>query len=358
VGYAAAMLAGDAIPLAPAGLSLLAWYDARRRDLPWRHRSDPWAIWVSEVMLQQTQVETACRYYEAFLERFPTLESLAGASEEEVLAAWSGLGYYRRARNLRRGAVIIAQAGEWPTSADEWKALPGIGEYTAAAISSIAGGEAVPVLDGNVERVISRLIASREDPKKAANRRRLAVSASQLLDESRPGDSNQALMELGALICRPRSPNCGECPLRSVCLGAQSGDPESFPPPRRRRAVKLVSRRLFVVQQGGSILLFKRSTTAPRLAGFWELPWVEGSSGEDPAAAMARRYGGRWTIGENLGRVDHSITHRRFEIEIQAASWNSDVREASSAGWYDASEIDQLATSSLVGKVISRLPEG
>ena len=195
-------------PLPDSG-GLLAWFDANRRDLPWRLSADPYRVWVSEIMLQQTQVERVVSYFEAFVARFPDVAHLASSSVEEVLAAWSGLGYYRRARSLHAAARQIVALGGFPRDIEGWLALPGVGRYTAAAVTSICFGAKQPVLDGNVERVLSRVIGLGQDPKKAAGRRTLLRVAESLLDDERPGDSNQALMELGATVCRPRAPRCG-----------------------------------------------------------------------------------------------------------------------------------------------------
>jgi len=337
---------------------LLAWYDRHRRDLPWRRSADPYRVWVSEVMLQQTRVETVLPYYERFLARFPDAGALAAAPIEEVLARWSGLGYYRRARQLHEAARRIARDG-FPETAAGWRELPGIGEYTAAAVASIAFGEAAPVLDGNVERVASRLVALEEDPKRAAARRRLRAAAAALLDPERPGDSNQALMELGARICTPRRPKCPLCPVASGCAGRRLGEPERFPRARERRAPRRLARVVAVVEAGGRRLLFRRGEDEELLAGFWELPWTgeeDGAPG-DPAAALARRYGGRWCLGERLGSVRHGITHRAFELEVLRAEVEGagEVAEGRPAGWFSAEEIAGLPTSSMVTKVL-RLP--
>jgi A/G-specific adenine glycosylase len=346
------MLAGTERTLADAAAPLLAWYDRTRRDLPWRRNHEPYAVWVSEIMLQQTTVDVVVRHYEGFLARFPDVSSLAAASLEQVLAAWSGLGYYQRARNLHAGARLIAAAGEWPRDTATWRGLPGVGEYTAAAISSIAGGEAVAVLDGNVERVLSRLLASAGDPKRAATRRPLQETARSLLVPGRPGDSNQAMMELGATVCRPLKPRCAACPLTEDCAGWASGTPQAYPAPRRRRASEAVRRQVFIVAAHGRRLLFQRSAAAARLAGFWELPWVEGGGG---APALEEKYGGRWTVGRSHGRVRHTITNRRFEVEVHDARWQpAGPAEGGSARWCSPEQIATLATSSLVTKVLQR----
>jgi A/G-specific adenine glycosylase len=213
------------------GEELLSWFDRQRRDLPWRHTRDPYCIWLSEVMLQQTRVETVIPYYEKFLARFPTLESLAEADLSEVLAHWSGLGYYRRARQLHAAAQAVRDrhGGEIPQSVAGLESLPGVGAYTAAAVASIAFGVAAPVLDGNVERVLTRRLALAENPKSRAVRLVLLEEGARLLSESRPGDSNQALMELGATLCAPQRPRCLFCPLLAGCRAAAQGDQERYP---------------------------------------------------------------------------------------------------------------------------------
>ena len=336
---------------------LLAWYDRHRRDLPWRRSADPYRVWVSEVMLQQTRVETVLPYYERFLARFPDVAALAAAPVEEVLALWSGLGYYRRARQLHEAARRMARDG-FPETAEGWRELPGVGEYTAAAVASIAFGEAAAVLDGNVERLAARLVALEEDPKRAAGRRRLRETAGALLDPERPGDSNQALMELGARVCTPRRPKCLLCPLAGGCAARRLGAPERFPRARERRAPRRLERVVAVVEEDGRRLLFRRGDDEELLAGFWELPWTGEEDGDgDPAAALGRRYGGRWRLGEGLGTVRHGITHRAFALAVVRAQVETvgAVAEGREAGWFAEEEIAALPTSSMVAKVL-KLP--
>jgi A/G-specific adenine glycosylase len=346
---------------------LLAWFDRHRRDLPWRRTRDPYRIWLSEVMLQQTRVETALPYYERFLDRFPTVEALAAAEIDEVLALWSGLGYYRRARQLHAAARRIAE-GAMPRTATGWRELPGVGAYTAAAVASIAFGEAVPVMDGNVERVVSRLLAVPEDPHGAAARRRLLAAAGELLDPARPGDGNQALMELGATLCTPRRPRCLLCPLRPGCRAAAKGDPERYPtarPRRERERLRLVA----AVVEGspeqagsvlGSVLLVRRPEGSSLLAGTWEVPWVEAAGRRGAAAGLAARYGGTWTLGPRLAQVRHSITHRDLTVAVHRAeiAGGGEVAEGVEAGWFDGEERSGLPLSSLVGKVLGAIEGG
>lgn len=343
---------------------LLAWFDQHRRDLPWRRTTDPYRIWLSEVMLQQTRVETVLPFYNRFLERFPTLSDLARGRIEEVLALWSGLGYYRRARQLHAAAQRIDEAGEFPATAEGLLALPGIGAYTAAAVSSIAFGEVVPVMDGNVERVLSRCLALAEDPKTGSARRKLLAAAAEMLDPRRPGDSNQALMELGATLCSPRRPKCLLCPLRSGCCAAQGGDPERYPVARTKREGERHRLLVAVVENRQGVLLFHRPEDSTLLAGTWELPWVtverNGVPEADPAEeALAARYGGRWAVGPRIAGVRHGITYRDLEVDVHRAKleWGGEVREAQAAGWFGAPERAGLPLSSLVGKVLGALTQ-
>jgi A/G-specific adenine glycosylase len=340
---------------------LLSWFDRHRRDLPWRRTRDPYRIWVSEVMLQQTRVEAAISYYERFLERFPSVGDLARAPLEEVLALWSGLGYYRRARQLHAAARQIAEAGEFPCTPDRLLELPGVGAYTAAAVASIAFGVAVPVLDGNVERVMARRLALADDPQRRAARERLLAAAAALLDPSRPGDSNQALMELGATLCLPQRPRCLLCPLRPGCAAANEGRPELYPPPRRRRRTE--SRQLLVAlvtlpAECDRVLLFRRSSREGLLAGTWELPWIEVGErqGSPPPRGLAEKYGGDWRLGPPLAAVRHGITYRDLRVTVCRAELlpgaAGEVRESLDSGWFDAGERSELPMSSLVGKVL------
>jgi A/G-specific adenine glycosylase len=345
--------------------ALLSWFDQHRRDLPWRRTSDPYKIWISEVMLQQTRVETVLPFYNRFLERFPTAADLARADLEEVLTLWSGLGYYRRARQLHAAARRIAELEEFPSTVEGLLALPGIGAYTAAAVASIAFGVATPVMDGNVERVLSRCLTLEEDPRASGARRRLLDAAAELLDPARPGDSNQALMELGATLCSPRRPQCLLCPLLSGCRAAREGDPERYPIPKVKREGERHRLLVAVVEEEAGVLLFRRPEDSTLLAGTWELPWMtrerngQPEPGE-PEPALAERYGGRWTVGPRIAGVRHGITYRDLEIDVHRAelAWGGEVREGPegmTAGFFDEAARANLPLSSLVGKVLGAL---
>ncbi len=311
-------------------------------------------------MLQQTRVETVIPYFERFLSRYPTVEALAGAELPEVLASWAGLGYYRRARQLHAAARQVAEQGGFPRTPAGLRTLPGIGEYTAAAVASIAFGVVEPVLDGNVVRVLSRWLAVGEDQRQRSVRRGLLEAAAGLLDAGRPGDSNQALMELGALVCVPQRPRCLLCPLSESCRGRASGEPEAFPAPRPKPPK--VSQRwlLALVEDGGRLLLVRRDDASELLAGTWELPWVEtGGESDDPsaaAAALGGAYGGCWSLLEELGSVRHGITFRAITATIHRAQVEGDgvVSQGVEAGWFSREETSRLPQSALLGKALRR----
>ena len=275
---------------------LLKHYDAHRRDLPWRESREPYSVWVSEIMLQQTRVETAIPYYDRWMECFPTVEDLAEADEQSVLKTWEGLGYYSRARNLRRSALIVRDrlGGVLPQDSQGLKTLPGIGEYSAGAIASIAYGEVVPAVDGNVRRVLSRLF-DLVDPTDAGLRKR----AGELVDPDRPGDWNQALMELGATVCTPRSPRCTACPLKGECRALAEGTQELRPALKRRPPVRTISYAVLVAFNPDSELLMVRRAADGLLGGLWEFPAVE-IGAEDATPMGGAPMGGAPRVGSSL----------------------------------------------------------
>jgi A/G-specific adenine glycosylase len=348
-----------------AAEQLLRWYRGECRDLPWRRTRDPWAIWVSEVMLQQTRVDHAVPYYLRFLARYPDPATLAAAPIEEALALWSGLGYYRRLRLLHRAAGEVVARGGIPRDLAGLRSLPGVGDYTAAAVGSIAFGLAVPVLDGNVERVVCRLLGEAEAPGRAAVDRRLRAAAGELLVAGAAGESNQALMELGALVCLPRAPRCPRCPLAGGCAARRSGAPERLPVRPVRRAPQQMRLVVACVERAGRLLLFRRDEGAPLLAGTWELPWVEGEPGDEAERALLARYGCALRLTAPRGEVRHAITFRRLRAAVWAAmlgdpgdalagSPASAVGEGREAAWFTAAEIAALPVSSLVHKALRR----
>lgn len=264
---------------------LLAFYDARSRDLPWRREADPYRVWVSEVMLQQTRVEAVIPYYERWMRRFPTLEALAEADVDDVLREWQGLGYYARARNLHRAARLVRERyhGQIPGDVEALRRLPGVGEYTAGAIASIAFGIPAPAIDGNVRRVFSRLL---DDPDPAPAELRRVVAA--LVPEDRPGDFNQALMELGATVCTPRSPACDRCPVAAVCRARTNGTVAERPRPKPKKALPEDDvATAVIVSPSGRILVVRRPEEG-LLGGMWEFPGTAVRAGETPAEAARR----------------------------------------------------------------------
>jgi len=301
--------------------ALLKWYRANRRDLPWRRTRDPYAIWVSETMLQQTRVDTVVPYYERFLERFPDVQSLASADMDDVLGAWAGLGYYSRARNLKAAAREIADThgGRIPDDADGLRALPGIGRYTAGAVASIAFDRPEPVVDGNVARVLSRLLGIREDIKRPQVEKRLWEAAATLARGPRPGNLNQALMELGALVCTPAEPRCLACPLALHCDAHRRGDAASLPKKQRKPAARRIEAAAGWVLRRGKVLAVRRPPTG-LLGGLWELPGGDLERREDPADGLVRNLRQRVGLAvahtEYAGAVEHLFTHRRLRLHL------------------------------------------
>lgn len=305
-------------------VSLLDWFRQGHRDLPWRKERDPYAIWISEIMLQQTRTETVKGYFSRFVARFPTVSSLAAAPLDDVLSLWSGLGYYSRARNLHKAAQQIRDLhhGEFPTEPAAIAALPGIGPYTAGAIRSIALGQAAPILDGNVIRVLSRLFLLLQRPETAAGKR-LYWSLAELLlpaptgssPRNDPGDLNQSLMELGATVCLPRRPICLSCPLSTYCEARRVGNPEDYPPAKAQRAVPTVKNVSLILLCDADVLLLRR----PELGlwgGLWEPPTLALDEGETEQAGLLRLGKDRLGItlpvekARPLAPFTHVLTHR------------------------------------------------
>jgi A/G-specific adenine glycosylase len=331
---------------------LLPWYDAHRRDLPWRRTKDPYAVWVSEMMLQQTQVATVIGYYERWMRRFPTVSALARAAEDDVLHAWQGLGYYSRARNLWRGAraVVAEHEGRVPCTPGALRALPGIGPYSAGAIASIAYGERAPLVDGNVVRVLCRVFGLGGDPSKSPLKTRLWELAGRLVPEDRPGDFNQALMELGATVCTPRTPRCEACPLAAACVARRSGTVEALPELPKRVETVAVRRAAAVVERRGRVLCAKTLDSAPRWAGMWQLPSADVEPDEAASATAARAvraWAGLATEpGARLLTVRHSVTHHRITLDVfQCRPRPGAARpvDCSEVRWVPPAELDALA---------------
>ncbi len=325
---------------------LLSWYRKHRRDLPWRRTSDPYKIWVSEIMLQQTTVETVIPYYEKFLKRFPTVRSLAKAPEEEVLGQWSGLGYYSRARNLRNAAARVTEGfkGKIPKLPEDLQTLPGIGRYTAGAIASIAFGVRAPIVDGNVIRVLSRIFALQQDPKTTEGQKIFWKKAEEVLPQKDCGDFNQALMELGATTCLPTRPLCLFCPVSKVCQAGKEGSAEEYPKGKKKVVYQEVRMTAAVVRQDEKILMIRRPDKG-LLKGMWEVPMIEG----DLAKFLKE-----WPIEPigTLPSVRHSVLNRRLTIAPIVGHLKRPLKKGIVSQWLPLSQIYTLATSSMVRKIL------
>ncbi len=331
--------------------ALLEWYDLHARDLPWRRRDDPYAIWISEVMLQQTRVGAVGGYYERFLKRFPDVRSLAGASPDDVLKCWEGLGYYSRARNLHRAARMIIGRfdGKLPRDVESLRELPGVGEYTAGAVASIAFGRDEPVLDGNVVRVLCRVFAVSTDPRAARTRRRLGRLARRLIPAGLAGRFNQAMMDLGATVCTPRGPKCLVCPLADHCRARATGRTESLP--RKAPAKELPHHTIVaaVVRDRGRILIDRRPPEG-LLGGLWEFPGGKVRRGESLPDALRREVreeaGLEVEIGDKLCVVNHAYSHFRITLHAFACrrrSGRAMALEVDAVRWVRPGELRSYA---------------
>jgi A/G-specific adenine glycosylase len=332
---------------------LRAWYRRHRRDMPWRRTRDPWPIWVSEVMLQQTQVATAAPYYMSFLARFPTLDSLARARLADVLTEWAGLGYYRRARYLHEAArtVVRDHAGRIPADPEAFGRLPGVGRYTTAAVLSISFGTPLAVLDGNVARVLSRRYALAAAVREPRGAKALWALAQALVPVREPGDWNQAVMELGATVCLPRAPRCEVCPLAGECLARARGLVDALPPVPKRRAVERHARAVARIERGGRLLVVRRE--GPLLAGLWEPPGVELGDGASAGRALAgalRRLGVRARLERTGMTVEHTITHRAIAAEVWRGTLRGPIPRRADMRWVDP-DAPAVALTALARKV-------
>lgn len=337
--------------------ALLRWYRRNHRDLPWRRTRDPYAIWVSEVMLQQTQVATVIPYYNRFLERFPKIARLAEAPEEAVLSLWSGLGYYRRARALRNAAIAVMERhhGRVPDDPEKLRDLPGVGRYTAGAIASVAFGRPEPVLDGNVRRVLCRVFAM-EGAGRHGGQEALWEIASALVRGIAPGDLNQALMELGATVCTPRAPRCGECPIAARCGANSLGTPEAFPSPRPRRPTVRVRVAVAVVRNRGFVLVERPNSGSP-FRGMWDLPAMELRPGADARRAIEAAMTGRHALPveseAEAARATHSILHRRLALEIYPCRLRGPlVKNGDGTRWIRPESLSETPVSGATRKVL------
>ncbi|WP_126425351.1 A/G-specific adenine glycosylase [Brevibacillus marinus] len=341
---------------------LLAWYDQAKRDLPWRSNRDPYRVWVSEIMLQQTRVETVKPYFENFIAKFPTVEALADAAEEEVLKAWEGLGYYSRARNLHRAAreVKASYGGRVPDTLEDISRLAGIGPYTAGAILSIAYDKPEPAVDGNVMRVFARLLLLEDDIGKPKARNKISELVRQAMPQERAGDFNQALMELGATICLPRSPHCLTCPVFDYCLARKEGVQELLPvkgKPAQPRPVELV---VAVIRRGDRWLINKRPAQG-LLAGLWEFPMFEQEhrlvDAEWLAAQTEARLGLTVAVEEELPPVQHTFSHIAWHLRVFRCDWLAGEPTAETARFVSSEEWGKYAFPVAHSRILAHLAQ-
>jgi A/G-specific adenine glycosylase len=340
---------------------LLAWYDAGHRDLPWRfpqRAADPYRVWVAEVLLQQTQVRAAIPYFQRFVARFPTLAALAAAREDEVLALWSGLGYYARGRNLHAAArEALARHGGLPASLEALRALPGFGPYTAGAVASIAFAIPAAAVDGNVARVLARLFLVRGDPAAAPFRREIEGLAAALVDPARPGDLNQALMELGATICGKPAPACARCPLAPLCAARAAGSEREVPQARRRPPRRSLVLACALVRRDGA-LLFARRPARGLFGGLWAPPSVEvgadGDAARSLAAAVGEAHGISLEVGPEVASCERILTHRALRLRAFRCEARS-VRERAGLRFAGEGELARLGVPAAFQDLLARL---
>ena len=348
--------------------SLLRWYRKEARDLPWRRRADPYAIWVSEIMLQQTQVTTVIPYWTGWLEQLPTIEALAEAEPDQVLKLWEGLGYYSRAKNLQRAAreIVARHDGIFPSRFADVLALPGIGPYTAGAITSIAFGHARPIVDGNVIRVLTRFDGIIENARLGVTSKQIWARAEELVNKAADypgdeagnpcGDFNQSLMELGATVCTSREPNCGSCPLGVNCFAHREGRTNSIPNLGERKKMVSKLKFAFVLQQRGRFLIQQRPSEAVN-GDLWEFPGCEAST-EDPDGGgwLKREFGLTRDAVRLMGQIKHSIMNQRITVKVYRCPVSRGRRRAGKLmKWVAATELESLAFAAAHRKIVNLL---
>lgn len=343
--------------------ALLAWFAVNRRPMPWRDRPTPYAVWLSEIMLQQTQVGSVLPKFDNFIQRFPDVATLAAADVEAVLKAWEGMGYYARARNLHRAARVVMadHGGRLPGSAEGLRALPGIGAYASAAIASIAYGEPAPAVDGNVLRVIARFRGINDDIRRPATRDRIAAFLLPHIRRVDPSAFNQALMELGALVCRPRNPRCGECPMARDCVALRSGKVDVLPVKSRLARPPHVVEVAAVVWCGVKLLVCRRPETG-MLGGLWEFPGGRCGEKEAPPQALTRVLGdcvaARVTTGQAIAVVDHAYSHFRTTVHAfmcRVMGKRQEARAGENQRWVPVGELDALPMTKVARMIVGHV---
>ena len=342
---------------------LLKWYAKHQRDLPWRKSKNPYRVWVSEVMLQQTQVATVRDYFRRFIKEFPTVKKLAAADEEQVLRLWEGLGYYRRARQLHAAAqqIVAEHGGRFPADVETLQTLPGIGRYTAGAIVSIAFDRRAPILEANTIRLLARLLAYRDDPTKSAGQRLLWQTAEELLPRQDVSQFNQALMELGSLVCTPKNPNCTECPVREHCAAHEAGLENEIPVATARHKFVDIREAAVVVRKQSKILL-RKCGEDERWAGLWDFPRfaVEGQgplfARDELAEKVHEQSGIEIRPATHLKTIKHGVTRYRITLDCYTAQYASGRlhRNGSELRWTSQRELSELPLSS-TGRKIAEL---
>ncbi len=340
--------------------AVLAWFDRQgRKDLPWQRDPTPYRVWLSEVMLQQTQVGSVIPYFERFTARFPDLASLAASPLDEVLHLWSGLGYYSRAPNLHRAAVLVQNehGGRFPTEMGSLQSLPGVGRSTAGAVLSLSLGQRHPILDGNVKRLLARAFAVEGWPGASAVQRRLWGLAEELIPEDRPGDYNQALMDLGALVCTRARPDCGSCPLGGSCRAQALGAQPAFPAPRPRKPLPLRHSRLALLRDRRSRVLLVRRPPSGVWGGLWTLPEIP--TGPDPAGWCLQGLGIEAELVEIHPPQRHTFTHFRLElvpVELRAVSGVLQAADGGGRCWFDPARPERIGLAAPIARLLQGPP--
>jgi A/G-specific adenine glycosylase len=339
---------------------MLGWFRRHARELPWRGTDNPYLIWVSEIMLQQTQVVTVIPYFERFIAMFPTVKSLAKAREDEVLKLWEGLGYYRRARQMHKAAKVVVEehGGDFPRDPEHVKALPGIGRYTAGAILSIAFDAREPILEANTIRVISRLLAYPGDTASGDGQRTLWTAAAEFLPRKHVGDFNQAMMELGSEVCKPQQPACERCPVAVLCPTRAHGLQELVPAPKKKTNYEQVREACVVIWKNGKVLL-RRCPDGERWAGLWDYPrfGIESSSGraltKELAEKVTQMTGMAVEPGRHLATIKHGVTRFRIELACYEARWVRGVARGADLDWVKPQQVADYALN-VTGRKISQ----